>query len=338
MRGSLVDSTTEGSVSPTRRAKIVATLGPATDGEDVLTALLAAGVDVVRLNFSHGTHDEHAARITRVRACSKQLDRPVSIMLDLQGPKIRTGKLVGGTPVELKQGARFRITTRAIEGTAERASTTYAGLPRDCGPGDTVLIDDGKIRLQVTETTDDEVAFTVVEGGILKEHKGINLPGVYVSAPALTDKDRDDLRFGLERGVDMVALSFVRAPADVELARSLLGQTYQHVPLIAKLEKPQAIEHLDAILAASDGVMVARGDLGVEMEPERVPMLQKHIIKTANAHNKIVITATQMLESMTTTQRPTRAEASDVANAVLDGTDALMLSGETASGQYPLEA
>ena len=323
-------------MSPTRRAKIVATLGPATDGEDVLTALLAAGVDVVRLNFSHGTHDEHAARITRVRACSKQLDRPVSIMLDLQGPKIRTGKLVGGAPVELKQGARFRITTHAIEGTAERASTTYAGLPRDCRPGDTVLIDDGKIRLEVTETTDDEVAFTVVEGGILKEHKGINLPGVYVSAPALTDKDKDDLRFGLERGVDMVALSFVRAAADVELARSLLGPAHQQVPLIAKLEKPQAIEHLDAILAASDGVMVARGDLGVELPPEEVPPLQKRIIRKANRRGIPVITATQMLESMISEATPTRAEAADVANAVWDGSDAVMLSGETAVGAHPV--
>ena len=320
-----------------RRAKIVATLGPATDGEDMLAALLRAGVDVVRLNFSHGTQDEHAERIRRVRAYAEQIDRPVAIMLDLQGPKIRTGKLKGGTPVELKRGAELRITTRPIEGTAERVSTTYANLPLDCRPGDTVLIDDGRMQLVVLDTTPDEVVLQVVDGGMLKEHKGINLPGVAVSAPALTDKDKDDLRFGLEQGVDLVALSFVREATDLHLARAFMSHVGRAVPLIAKLEKPQAIERLDGILAASDGVMVARGDLGVELPTEDVPPLQKRIIRKANRRGIPVITATQMLESMIEEPTPTRAEASDVANAIWDGTDAVMLSGETAVGAHPIQ-
>ena len=319
-----------------RRAKIVATLGPATDGEETLATLLEAGVDVVRLNFSHGTQDEHADRIRRVRACSEHIDRPVAIMLDLQGPKIRTGTLVGGQPVELKRGAEFRITTRPIEGTAERVSTTYANLPRDCRAGDTVLIDDGRMQLVVLDTTPEEVILEVVDGGTLKEHKGINLPGVAVSAPALTDKDKDDLRFGLEHGADLVALSFVREATDLHLARAVMSQVGRTVPLIAKLEKPQAIERLDGILAASDGVMVARGDLGVELPPEEVPPLQKRIIRKANRRGIPVITATQMLESMIEEPTPTRAEASDVANAVWDGSDAVMLSGETAVGAHPV--
>ena len=320
-----------------RRAKIVATIGPATDTEESLEALLAAGVDVVRLNFSHGTHGEHARRIGMVRDISDRLRRPIAIMLDLQGPKIRTGTLAGGEPVPLKRGQSFAITTQQVEGTAERVSTTYAGLPTDCRVGDTVLVDDGKIKLIVTDTTQTDVTFQVVDGGILKEHKGINLPGVAVSAPALSEKDEQDLAFGLEQGVDLVALSFVRAASDLHLARAFMSQRGKTLPLISKLEKPQAIEHLDEILAASDGVMVARGDLGVELAPEEVPPIQKTIIRKANRRGIPVITATQMLESMIEEATPTRAEASDVANSVWDGTDAVMLSGETAVGKHPIE-
>ena len=324
-------------MNPQRRAKIVATIGPATDTEESLEALLAAGVDVVRLNFSHGTHTEHARRLGMVRKIAERLRRPIAVMLDLQGPKIRTGKLAGGQPVTLKRGQSFAITTVPVEGTAERVSTTYPGLPSDCRTGDTVLVDDGRIKLIVTHTEPSEVAFQVVDGGILKEHKGINLPGVAVSAPALSEKDEEDLAFGLEQGVDLVALSFVRAANDVHLARAFMAQRGKTVPLISKLEKPQAVDQLDAILAASDGVMVARGDLGVEMAPEDVPPIQKTIIRKANRRGIPVITATQMLESMIEEPMPTRAEASDVANSVWDGTDAVMLSGETAVGKHPVE-
>jgi pyruvate kinase len=320
-----------------RRAKIVATIGPATDTEESLEALLAAGVDVVRLNFSHGTHEEHARRLDMVRRIADRLRRPIAVMLDLQGPKIRTGTLAGGQPVTLQRGQSFAITTEPVEGTAWRVSTTYPALPSDCRVGDTVLVDDGRIKLIVTRTEPSEVTFQVVEGGDLKEHKGINLPGVAVSAPALSEKDELDLAFGLEHGVDWVALSFVRAASDMHLARAFMSQRGETVPLIAKLEKPQAIEQLDGILAASDGVMVARGDLGVEMATEDVPPIQKTIIRKANRRGIPVITATQMLESMIEEPTPTRAEASDVANAVWDGTDAVMLSGETAIGKHPVE-
>jgi pyruvate kinase len=277
-----------------RRAKIVATIGPATDTEESLEALLAAGVDVVRLNFSHGTHEEHARRIGLVRGVSERLRRPVAIMLDLQGPKIRTGTLKDRRPVTLKRGQSFTITTQAVEGTAERVSTTYLGLPHDCRVGDTVLVDDGKMKLIVTQVRPPEVEFQVVDGGTLKEHKGINLPGVAVSAPAVSEKDEEDLIFGLDQGVDLVALSFVRAPSDLELARGIMRRHGRSVPLISKLEKPQAIEHLDGILAASDGVMVARGDLGVELAPEDVPPIQKTIIRKANRRGIPVITATRI--------------------------------------------
>ena len=321
-----------------RRAKIVATLGPATDAPGLLEALLLAGVDVVRLNFSHGTQAQHAERISQVREVSEKLRRPVAIMQDLQGPKIRTGSLVGGNPVELRRGAEVRITSEPCVGTAERVSTTHARLPRDCHAGDVLLIDDGRIRLEVVGTGVDEVRTQVIEGGTLGEHKGINLPGVAVSAPALTDKDREDLAFGLDRGVDLVALSFVREASDLRVTRELMRARGRVAPLIAKLEKPQAVQHLDAILATSDGVMVARGDLGVELSPEDVPPLQKAIIRKANRRGIPVITATQMLESMMEEPSPTRAEASDVANAIWDGTDAVMLSGETAVGSFPVQA
>ena len=321
-----------------RRAKIVATIGPATDTEESLEALLAAGVDVVRLNFSHGTHADHERRLKMVRRIADRLRKPIAIMLDLQGPKIRTGTLVGGQPVTLTRGQPFAITTNEVEGTAQRVSTTYAGLPGDCRTGDTVLVDDGKIKLIVTHSQPSEVTFQVVDGGLLKEHKGINLPGVAVSAPALSEKDEEDLAFGLGQGVDLVAMSFVREASDLHQARAFMAKQGRTVPLISKLEKPQAIDHLDAIIAASDGVMVARGDLGVEMAPEDVPPIQKTIIHKANRRGIPVITATQMLESMIEEAVPTRAEASDVANSIWDGTDAVMLSGESAVGKHPVEA
>jgi pyruvate kinase len=325
------------SVRP-RRARIVATLGPATSSVERLSALIQAGVDVVRLNFSHGTQAEHAERIRLIRHLAAQLGRSVAVLQDLQGPKIRTGLLEGGTAVQLEEGAELSITTQDIRGTAKRFSTTYEALPRDVKPGDSLLLDDGKLRLTVLSSGEDELRARVEHGGRLGEHKGINLPGVVVSAPALTPKDIDDLRFGLAHGVDFVALSFVRTADEVERARELIAERRADVPIIVKLEKPEAVDNLDAILAACDGVMVARGDLGVELPPEKVPGIQKRIIRRANRAGKPVITATQMLESMITSPTPTRAEATDVANAIWDGTDAVMLSAESAVGQFPVEA
>jgi pyruvate kinase len=322
-------------VKPVRRAKIVATLGPATDGLEA--DLVRAGVDVFRLNFSHGTGDEHAARCAAVRAAAKAERRPVAVMQDLQGPKIRVGSLVGGGPIQLVAGQTLDITTRDVVGTPACISCTYAGLPRDVKPGDRLLLDDGRIRLTVLGTSADCVTTRVEEGGPLGEHKGINLPGVAVSAPALTDKDRADLAFGLEQlGVDYVALSFIRSADDVRGARKLVKSLKRSVPLIVKLEKAEAVDSLAAILDVADSVMVARGDLGVELAPEQVPMLQKRIIQSANRRGIPVITATQMLESMIVEETPTRAEATDVANAVWDGSDAVMLSAETAAGHHPL--
>lgn len=321
-----------------RMTKIVATLGPATEDEAVLRELIGAGVEVVRINFSYGDQDGHARHIAAVRRVAEETARVVAIMQDLQGPKIRIGTLRGGNPVELRQGARLVITTRHVEGTEERVSANYTGLPQDVHPGDRILLDDGLISLQVTAVSGDEVECVVVHGGRLREGKGMNLPGVAVSAPALTEKDQDDLRFGLAQGVDLVALSFVRRRQDAQAARRIMTDFGRKVPLLAKIEKPEALEHLDGILRAFDGVMVARGDLGVELSVEKVPVAQKRIIDRANVFGKPVITATQMLESMTYSPQPTRAEASDVANAVLDGTDAVMLSGETAVGQYPVAA
>ncbi len=323
---------------PPRQTKIVATLGPASDGESVLGAMLDAGVDVVRINMSHGTQAEHAARVQRVRTLAERSGRPVAVLLDLQGPKIRTGPLVGSLPVMLHTGRTLTITTEAILGTAERVATTFPALPADARPGDRLLLDDGAIELRVYSTTVTDVTCEVMRGGLLGEHKGINLPGVVVSAPALTAKDEQDLQFGLDLDVDYVALSFVRRPDDALEVRRLIRAAGKTIPVIAKLEKPEAIAHLDAIVAAFDGVLVARGDLGVEMPLERVPMLQKQIIRRAQHFGKVVITATQMLESMTASPTPTRAEVSDVANAICDGTDAVMLSAETAIGRYPVEA
>ncbi len=329
-----------------RRTKIVCTIGPATNSQEQLEQLMRAGMNVARLNFSHGTQDEHAVVIERIRTISVHLGCPIAILQDLQGPKIRTGPLQGGQPVKLVDGATFTITTRPVEGSAQLVSTTYQQLPQDVKAGDRILLDDGLMELRVLDRNETEVHCVVVHGGLLKEHKGINLPGVAVSAPALTEKDRDDLKFGIKHGVDYVALSFVRKPEDVLEAKELIRQLQAEkgdkhnvaTPLIAKLEKPEAVARLDDILEVVDGVMVARGDLGVEMPLEKVPLIQKRIIDRCNDLGLPVITATQMLESMIVNPRPTRAEVSDVANAILDGTDAIMLSAETATGAYPIEA
>ncbi len=321
-----------------RRTKIVATLGPASESEDRIRQLIQAGLDVARLNFSHGTHTEHAARIERVRAVASELGKPVAILQDLQGPKIRTGELKSDIPVLLQDGAPFIITVDPCEGDARRVSTTYSALPGDVKSGDCILLSDGLIELAVTVVRGHDVVTQVVHGGSLREHQGINLPGSAVSADAITEKDQEDLRFGLEQGVDYVAMSFVRRAADVRRLKALIAEAGKQTPVVAKIEKPQALDEIDAILDATDAIMVARGDLGVEMAPEQVPIVQKNLIAAASRHNIPVITATQMLESMITNPRPTRAEASDVANAIFDGTDAVMLSGETASGQFPVEA
>jgi pyruvate kinase len=332
-----------------RRTKIVCTIGPATNSEERLEQLMLAGMNVARLNFSHGMQEEHALVIERIRTISARLGCTVAILQDLQGPKIRTGSLQGEQPVRLLDDAYLTITTDDVVGTAERVSTTYQQLPQDVKPGDCILIDDGLLELLVLDSTETDVRCQVVHGGWLKEHKGINLPGVAVTAPALTEKDCSDLQFGIRHGVDYVALSFVRKPEDIRECRKLMHH-YQaelsgnsrrsslDIPLIAKLEKPEAIERLDEILHEADGIMIARGDLGVEMAPEKVPLIQKRIIAKCNELGLPVITATQMLESMINNSRPTRAEVTDVSNAIVDGTDAIMLSAETATGAYPIEA
>src|SRR6266849_4381522 len=318
-----------------RRAKLVATLGPATDGLEL--DLVQAVLDVARLNFSHGLAADHARRCAAVRAAARSAGRSVAVMQDLQGPKIRVGTFERGRPVQLDVGKEVVITTHDVVGTAERICCTYQHLAHDVQSGDRILLDDGRIRLTVLSTNDGEVTARVEEGGPLGEHKGINLPGVAVSSPAITDKDRVDLAFGLqELGVDYVALSFVRTAEEVRAAQELMRSLGRTAPLVVKLEKGEAIDNLEAILQVADAVMVARGDLGVELAPEQVPMLQKRIIQRANHRGIPVITATQMLESMITEETPTRAEASDVANAVWDGSDAVMLSAETATGRHPL--
>jgi pyruvate kinase len=319
------------------RAKIVCTLGPASSTPERIGELIDAGMSVARLNFSHGSHDDHARMLQIVRAEADRRGKAIAALLDLQGPKIRIGKVQNGQ-VEIKAGRELTITTEPIVGDERRVSTTYTGLPRDVKPGDQILLDDGYLGLTVTGVDGHDVHTVVVTGGMLKNNKGINLPGVDVSAPALSEKDRIDIGFALRHGVDYVALSFVRRAEDVIEAKRLLTVDQVSIPVIAKIEKPQALERLGEIIDAADGVMVARGDLGVELGPEKVPLWQKRIIEETNKRGKIVITATQMLESMITQPRPTRAEASDVANAVLDASDALMLSGETASGLYPVEA
>ncbi len=321
-----------------RRAKIVCTLGPASREPTFIGNLIDEGMNVARINFSHGDPEDHKAAIAAVRSEADKRGRPVAVLQDLQGPKIRVGRFVKGS-TELEPGADFTLTTRDVPGVDEIVSTTYAGLPGDVKPGDVLLLDDGLLSLEVIEKSDTDVETRVLIGGTLKNNKGINLPGVKVSAPALTDKDRKDLAFGMQLGVDFVALSFVRSPADIDEAIKLaVRPDGKRVPIVAKIEKPEAIECLEEIVDRADGIMVARGDLGVEMGAEKVPLIQKRAIELTNAKGKVVITATQMLESMISNPRPTRAEASDVANAVLDGSDALMLSGETASGKYPLLA
>ncbi|HEY8231243.1 MAG TPA: pyruvate kinase [Vicinamibacteria bacterium] len=319
-----------------RRTKIVATVGPASRSPEQLERLVQAGVDVFRLNFSHGTHEEHLAVIGSVREIAARLHKPIALLQDLSGPKIRIGKVKDG--VVLANGARIAITADpSVEGSAEIVSTTYAPLARDVKPGDRILLDDGNLELRVRAVAGDRVECEVVDGGPLRSNKGMNLPGVALSTPALTEKDRRDLAFGLQHMVDFVALSFVRQAQDLVDAKTLVASHGARTPVIAKIEKPQALDNLEAILAACDGVMVARGDLGVELGTENVPIAQKRIIAAANAAGRVVITATQMLESMIENPRPTRAEASDVANAILDGTDAVMLSGESAVGRFPVE-
>jgi pyruvate kinase len=305
----------------------------------MLEALLEAGMDVARLNFSHGSHEQHAENIAKLRAASMKVRKAVGILGDLQGPKIRTGRFITGS-TELKHDGEFLITTdESVKGTDEIVSTTYPHLAADVNPGDRILLDDGLLELRVIETDKKQLIRTkVIHGGILKNNKGINLPGVAVRADALTPKDKEDLIFGIKAGVDFLALSFVRQPSDIDMARAAMADVGRTVPIIAKLEKPEAIARLDAILDKTDGVMVARGDLGVEIPPEEVPSVQKDIVRRCNMRGLPVIVATQMLNSMIDNPRPTRAEASDVANAVFDGADAVMLSGETASGKFPIES
>ena len=331
--------------SPFRRCKIVCTIGPASRSPEVIGHLIDEGMDVVRLNFSHGSPADHTAVVTAVREQAGKRGRAVALLQDLQGPKIRVGKITPGTVLEA--GSEFVLTTEEIVGNASRASITYDGLPDDARPGNLLLLDDGLLQLEVLEILGREVICRVLVGGPLSNNKGVNLPGVNVSTPSMSDKDHADLVVGQQLGVDLLALSFVRSPSDIHAARAAIAAARAKIPgassrpptlIIAKIEKPEAVACLEAIIEAADGIMVARGDLGVELGPEKVPLVQKAAIEMANARAKLVITATQMLESMTTNARPTRAEASDVANAVLDATDAVMLSGETASGRYPLLA
>jgi pyruvate kinase len=320
-----------------RRTRIIATIGPASNTPETIARLLEAGMDVARLNFSHGTHEYHAHSIALLREAAREAGRPLAILQDLQGPKIRTGPLTDGQPVQLVAGTLFAITTKEMTaGTASRVSTTYKALPRDVHRGDRILISDGLIELQVLDTSEDEVQTEVVVGGELREKQGINLPGVNVSSPSLTMKDVLDLEFGLEHEVDYIALSFVRRADDIVDIKERIAAAGKNTPVVAKIEKPEALDDLDEILRLSDAVMVARGDLGVEIPTEQVPPVQKQIIEACNQAGIPVITATQMLDSMIRNPRPTRAEASDVANAIFDGTDAVMLSGETASGNYPV--
>ncbi|HKS29734.1 MAG TPA: pyruvate kinase [Pyrinomonadaceae bacterium] len=321
-----------------RRAKILATLGPASREPAIIEAMIAAGINAVRINMSHGTQDEHAENIARARSAARAMHRPLSVLVDLSGPKIRTGVLKNGQPVQLEANALFTITTRSVAGDAHEVSTNYTGMARDVKPGARMLLDDGAIELRVERTTETDVICRVINGGTLGERKGINLPGVQLPIPSLTDKDRRDLAWAVRQGADYLALSFVRRAEDCREAKELIKSHGGCQPLVAKIEKAEAIDNLAEVIAASDGVMVARGDLGVETSVELVPVYQKRIIEQANVAEKFVITATQMLQSMVSNPRPTRAESTDVANAVWDGTDAVMLSNETAMGQYPVPA
>ena len=320
-----------------RRAKIVCTLGPAVESIEKITELIDAGMNMARLNLSHGGHDEHQKRLDLVRAAAKKGNRAVAILVDLQGPKIRLGRFSAG-PHELLLGDTFTITTDDIAGTKEKVGTTYKGLPGDCKAGDTIMIDDGKVSVQVVQVKGNDVITKVIQPGMVSNNKGINLPGVAVSLPALSEKDIADLRWGLKAGADFIALSFVRNAADIKDVHKIMEEVGIKVPVIAKIEKPQAVENLQEIVDAFDGIMVARGDLGVELPIEDVPMVQKRCITMARESAKPVIVATQMLDSMISNSQPTRAEATDCANAVLDGADALMLSGETSVGDFPIDS
>ncbi|MEU8820951.1 pyruvate kinase [Actinoplanes sp. NPDC048796] len=319
----------------TRRVKIVCTMGPATASPERMLGLVEAGMDVARMNFSHGSHEDHQKVYDLVRATAEQTGRAVAVLADLQGPKIRLGKFADG-PHVWNTGDLVTITSDDILGTAERVSCTYKKLPQEVKSGDRLLIDDGKVAVQVTAVEGNDIRCLVVEGGPVSNNKGVSLPNVAVSVPALSDKDAEDLRFALGLGVDLVALSFVRSPDDIKLVHEIMAEEGRIVPVIAKVEKPEAVEHLEAIVLAFDGVMVARGDLGVELPLDQVPLVQKRAVQLCRENAKPVIVATQMLDSMIENSRPTRAEASDVANAVLDGTDAVMLSGETSVGKYPV--
>jgi pyruvate kinase len=321
-------------MQPYRRAKIVCTLGPATATPDAVRSLVEAGMDVARLNLSHGSYDDHEKVYDHVRRAGDDAARGVGVLADLQGPKIRLGRFTDG-PVTLDVGDRFVITTEDVPGTAARVSTTYDGLAGDLTAGDRILVDDGRVALDVESSDGTEVVTRVVEGGEVSDHKGLNLPGVAVSAPALTDKDVEDLRWALHLRADMVALSFVRSGSDVDAVRAVMAEEGVRLPVVAKIEKPEAVDRLEEVVEAFDGIMVARGDLGVELPLEQVPVVQKRAIELCRRNAKPVIVATQMLDSMVTATRPTRAEASDCANAVLDGADALMLSAETSVGAHP---
>ena len=320
-----------------RRAKIVCTMGPAVEADGKVEQLIAAGMNMARLNLSHGSYSEHQSRLDAVRNAAKKAGVPVAILVDLQGPKIRLARFANG-PHDLSRGDVFTITTDDIEGTKDRVGTTYKGLPGDCKAGDRILIDDGKVTVEVTSVTKTDVITKVIEPGAVSNNKGINLPGVAVSVPALSEKDIEDLRWGLKAGADFIALSFVRSADDITDVHRIMDEEGIRVPVIAKIEKPQAVANLEEIVEAFDGIMVARGDLGVELPIEDVPLVQKHCIELARNAAKPVIVATQMLESMISNSRPTRAEATDCANAVLDGADALMLSGETSVGAFAIEA
>ena len=320
-----------------RRAKIVCTLGPAVESPEKVRELIAAGMNMARLNRSHGGYDEHQNRLDRVREAAAEAGVPIAILVDLQGPKIRLARFKDG-PHDLARGEIFTITTDDVDGTKDRVGTTYKGLPGDCKAGDRILIDDGKVTVEVVEVKGNDVVTKVIEPGAVSNNKGINLPGVAVSVPALSEKDMDDLRWGLKVGADFIALSFVRNADDIKDVHRIMDEEGIRVPVIAKIEKPQAVDNLVSIVDAFDGIMVARGDLGVELPIEDVPLVQKRCVELARDAAKPVIVATQMLDSMITNSRPTRAEATDCANAVLDGADALMLSGETSVGEFAIEA
>lgn len=320
-----------------RRAKIVCTLGPAVENPEKVKALIESGMNVARLNLSHGSYEEHGSRLSLIRDAARKAKKPVAILVDLQGPKIRLARFENG-PHELARGDIFTITTDDCVGTKERVGTTYKGLPGDCKPGDRILIDDGRVTVEVVEVKGNDVVTRCIEPGPVSNNKGLNLPGVAVSVPAMSEKDIEDLRWGLKAGADFIALSFVRSAQDIDDVHRIMDEVGIRRPVIAKIEKPQAVENLEEIVMAFDGIMVARGDLGVEMPIEDIPLVQKRCVTLAREQAKPVIVATQMLDSMITNSRPTRAEATDCANAILDGADALMLSGETSVGAFPIEA